>query len=69
MEAPHLRQHLFRQQIGRKRTGMAGSRTGRDASKVSVGEQALREWGEDDAADSLVAEHLEEVWLDPPVHH
>src|SRR5882762_6925605 len=58
MEAPHLPQGLFRQQIGRKRTGMAGSRAGRDASKVSVGEQALREWGEDDAADSLVPQHL-----------
>src|SRR6266853_2111087 len=58
MEAPHLRQGLFRQEIGRKRTGMAGSRAGRDTSKVSVGEQALREWGEDDAADSLVTEYL-----------
>src|SRR6266446_8443515 len=40
MEGPHLRQDLFRQQIGRKRTRMAGSRAGRDASEISVGQQA-----------------------------
>src|SRR3981189_329434 len=58
MEAPHLRQDLFRQQIGRKRTRMAGSRAGPDASKASGGEAGLRGRGEDNAADSLVTEYL-----------
>src|SRR5438445_1050383 len=69
IEGPYLREELLGQQIGGKRTGMAGSRAGWDTSEVSVGEQALREWREHDAADPLVAQDLEEVRLDPPVQH
>ena len=69
VEGPDVPQHVLLQVRGLQRAapGRAGVR--RHAVEVAVGEQPLRQRGEDDAAHALGLELVEEVLLDPAVEH
>ena len=57
------------EQVGRQRLGAARARAVRDRRQVAVGQHALGERREGDAADAALLEDVEQPVLDPAVEH
>src|SRR5439155_4818866 len=64
-----LRQRLLGEEVRGERVVATCARPFGCAVQVPVREHPLRERREDDAPDPLVAEDVEQIWLDPPVQH
>ncbi|MPM43958.1 hypothetical protein SDC9_90636 [bioreactor metagenome] len=60
---------LLVEPVGVERGVLRGPGVRRDALEVAVGEQALAERGEGDAAHPLLLQLVEQTGLDPPVEH
>ena len=69
VQRPDLLQRLLGQKVRRQRARPAGARALGNAVQVLVGEHALRERREDDAADAELADGIEQLGLDPAVQH
>ena len=69
VQRPDLLQRFLGQEVRRQRARPARPRALGNAVQVLVGEHALRERREDDAADAELAERIEQLGLDPAVQH
>ncbi|OPZ49786.1 MAG: hypothetical protein BWY91_02983 [bacterium ADurb.BinA028] len=69
MQSPDVGERGLGQQRRVERLPLGSTRIRRYAGQVSVGEHALGQGREGDAPDAGVAEHVEQVGLDPPVEH
>ena len=67
VERAHVREPVLGEHVLAQEHALGGARVRRHAVEVAVGEHALGERREGDAADALLAEHVEQVLLDPAV--
>lgn len=70
VQLPHFADDFFRNVLALQEhalPGRAGIR--RNAVQIAVGQNPLEQRGEDDAADALFLQHVQQTVLDPAVHH
>ena len=69
VEGTDLGQVRVREHLLRHGPGVAGARAFRHAVEIAVCQEALRQGREDDAADPLLPQNVEQLGLGPPVEH